>query len=100
MPHLTGRVPKYSKHRASGQAVVTLDGRDFYLGPYGTAASKREYDRRIAEWIAAGQRLPSDPNQTTVAEVAAAFRAHAKTYYCDVDSTGASKPSMRRCGRC
>ena len=23
---------------------MTLDGRDVYLGPYGTAASKREYD--------------------------------------------------------
>lgn len=85
MSQTTGRIPKYSKHRASGQAVVTLDGRDFYLGPHGTAASRQEYDRRIAEWIAAGRRLPADPNQTTVAEVAAAFRAHAQRYYRDAD---------------
>ena len=32
--------PKYRKHRASGQAVVTLNGRDIYLGPHGTKASK------------------------------------------------------------
>ncbi len=28
MPRLTVRVPKYSLHKASGQAVVTLNGRD------------------------------------------------------------------------
>jgi hypothetical protein len=35
----TNRVsfPKYRKHKASGQAVVTLAGRDHYLGPRGTA---------------------------------------------------------------
>jgi hypothetical protein len=32
MPTLN-RIPTYRKHRASGQAVVTLDSRDFYLGP-------------------------------------------------------------------
>lgn len=26
-------VPRYRKHRASGQAVVTLSGKDHYLGP-------------------------------------------------------------------
>ena len=40
-------VPKYRRHRASGQAVVTLSGQDFYLGPHGTKASKQEYDRLI-----------------------------------------------------
>ena len=29
MPRLVHRNPKYSKHRASGQAVVTIDGRTF-----------------------------------------------------------------------
>ena len=33
MPRLTKSLPKYRKHRASGQAVVTLDGKDHYLGP-------------------------------------------------------------------
>jgi len=28
------RVPTYRLHRATGQAVVTLDGRDHYLGVY------------------------------------------------------------------
>jgi len=52
------RTPAYRKHKASGQAVVTIDGRDVYLGPYGTDASYREYDRILAEWLANGRRLP------------------------------------------
>lgn len=58
MPRLKDSLPKYRKHRASGQAVVTLGGRDFYLGPHGTKASRREYDRLIAEYLASG-RSPS-----------------------------------------
>jgi integrase len=84
MPTLN-RIPKYRKHRASGQAIVTLDGRDFYLGPHGTAASRAEYDRRVSEWIAAGRRLPADPASVTVAELVAAFRKHARDYYRDAD---------------
>jgi hypothetical protein len=45
MPRLTNSEPKYRKHRASGQAIVTLSGKDHYLGRYGTKASEREYDR-------------------------------------------------------
>ncbi len=42
-------VPAYRKHRGSGQAIVTLNGKDFYLGPHGSKVSKGEYDRLIAE---------------------------------------------------
>ena len=30
MPKLSIAVPKYRKHRASGKAVVTINGRDHY----------------------------------------------------------------------
>ena len=53
MPRLSNSVPKYRKHRASGQAVVTLGGRDVYLGTHGTKARKAEYDRLVGEWLAA-----------------------------------------------
>ena len=49
--------PKYRHHRASIQGIVTLNGRDHYLGPYGTQTSKAEYDRLVTEWLARG-RLP------------------------------------------
>ena len=51
MPWSNNYLPKYRKHRASGQAVVTLSGQDFYLGPHDTKASKLEYDRLIGEWL-------------------------------------------------
>lgn len=76
-------VPKYRLHRPSGQARVTIDGRDFYLGPWKTRASLVEYDRLIAEWIAGGRRLPStdSPADLTIAELIAAYRRYARTYY-------------------
>ena len=51
MPRLVHALPKYRKHRASGQAIVTLSGVDHYLGPHGTKISKRQYDRLMAEWL-------------------------------------------------
>jgi hypothetical protein len=56
MPRLSKSVPNYCKHRGSGQAVVTLNGRDFYLGPYGTKASRIQYDRLIAEWLVSNRQ--------------------------------------------
>ena len=49
MPKLKNIVPRYRKHKASGQAVVTLNGTDHYLGPHGTKVSKVEYDRLIRQ---------------------------------------------------
>ena len=58
--------PRYRKHKATGQAVVTLNGKDHYLGRYGTATSKVEYDRLIGEWLAAGRQLPLSKGITVV----------------------------------
>ncbi len=55
MPRLTNATPKYRKHKASGQAIVTLCGKDHYLGPHGTKASNVEYDRLVAEWLSQGR---------------------------------------------
>ena len=74
--------PKYRKHKRSGQAIVTLDGKDFYLGPHGTKASKSNYDRLIGEWLANGRRIPDEPSATvTVTELMAAYWRFCKTYY-------------------
>jgi hypothetical protein len=51
MPRLVDALLKYRKHKASGQAVVTLNGRDSYLGPHGNNASNALYERLIAEWL-------------------------------------------------
>ena len=85
MPRLLSRIPRYSKHRASGQAVVTLSGQDFYLGPHGTKASKLEYDRVIAEWLARGRRAlnrnQDESGGYTVVELLAAYKRFAQGYY-------------------
>lgn len=43
MPARTKSVPSYRLHKASRQAVVTLDGRDHYLGPWQSRASIDAY---------------------------------------------------------
>lgn len=74
------RVPKYRRHKPTGQAVVTLSGKDIYLGKWGSAASKAQYQRLTGEWLANGGYLPSG-NDTTVAELCRAYWLHAKEYY-------------------
>ena len=78
----TNALPKYRKHKASGQAVVTLGGKDHYLGPHASKASVREYDRHVAEWLARGRTaLSADPHAVTVAEVLLAYVKFAKVHY-------------------
>lgn len=79
------RQPKYRKHKATGQAVVTLNGRDIYLGRFGTKASKDEYDRQIATWLANGRRLLGTDDGVTIDEVIRDFWNHAVKYYRHLD---------------
>ena len=80
MPH---EIPSYRLHKATGQAVVTLNAKDFYLGPWKSVASRLEYDRLIAEWASNGRQLPStvDCGALSIAELLAAYLTFAKTYY-------------------
>ena len=77
------RVPSYRLHKSSGQAVVTIAGRDVYLGPHGTKASKLEYDRLVAEWLAAGRptHVQAHCGEITLSEVMAAYWRHVKRRY-------------------
>jgi hypothetical protein len=83
MPRISGiSTPKYRKHKASGQAIVTLSGKDHYLGPHGTAASRKEYDRLIREWYASGGALVQDKrDEITIVELLTAFWRHAQEHY-------------------
>lgn len=44
--------PAYLLHRPTGRARVRIDGRDLYLGEYGSPASRERYDELVAEWFA------------------------------------------------
>jgi integrase len=72
------KIPKYRKHKASGQAAVVLSGVWFYLGPHGSAGSKELYERRVAEWLAAGagRAVPAGA-WLAVSGVLDAYEAHA-----------------------
>ena len=75
-------VPSYRKHR-SGQARVTINGRDYYLGPHGTKASRQEYDRLVAEYLASGRSgsFGATSDQITMAMLLRDYLRFAKQYY-------------------
>jgi integrase len=79
----TQRQPSYCLHKASGQAVVRIDGKDRYLGEYGSQDSKAEYDRLIAEWLGNGRRLApvTVADGLTVEELLASYWRWAEGYY-------------------
>jgi integrase len=85
MSATTLRTPSYRHHKPSGQAVVTLDGRDIYLGRYGTPQSRAEFDRLLAEWLSNGRRLPAPASahgtDLSVNELSLAYLAFADGYY-------------------
>jgi hypothetical protein len=54
------RIPRISCHKATGQAVGRLNGKDYHLGRFRSAASHAAYERLIAKWLANGRRLPDN----------------------------------------
>jgi integrase len=60
MPRLLYRPPKYRLHKPTGQAVVSLCGRQVYLGKYGSPKSHERYEQEIAKWR---RSLAADANQ-------------------------------------
>lgn len=77
MPKLR-RKPVYSLHAATGQARVRIDGKDCYLGVYGSQESRERYDDLTAAWLAKqdvkGLRLAVD-------DLALLYLEHCDTYY-------------------
>ncbi len=73
MPRSTDFVPKYRRHKASGKAVVTIAGRDHYLGAWRSQASRHEYDRLVGEWLAKRRptRSLTSASDLTVVELCA-----------------------------
>jgi hypothetical protein len=83
MPRHTQSNPRYCRHRASGQAIVTIHGKDIYLGPWSTKASKAEYDRIIGEWLANGRQKPKAGSDLAIVELVERFKVYAEGYYRD-----------------
>ena len=75
--------PKYRLHKTTGQAVVTLSGKAFYLGEHGTPDSKQRYDLLVSQWLANGRLLPEakSKRQIVVAELLVSYWVFAKDFY-------------------
>jgi integrase len=87
--HNRDRQPKLTHHKASGQGVVRLNGKDIYCGPYGTPECRARYLRALAEWEAADRRAAGAPvidpppgaSDLTVHELLVAYLQFADGYY-------------------
>ncbi len=94
------RPPKYRLHKAKGLAVVTIGGRDIYLCKYGSAASKSEYRRLVAEHLRSGGACPLDRQRDiSVAEVMVAYVRFAKSYYRKNGESTREYEMIRECCR-
>ena len=87
MPELKHRPPSYRHHKACGQALVTLNGRDHYLGKY-SPESHAKYRQLIGEWATIKQKPSSTETQEEalrddlrVNELLVAYLDFAKGYY-------------------
>ncbi|MFM1902847.1 MAG: hypothetical protein RLZZ440_747 [Planctomycetota bacterium] len=77
------RVPGISRHRATGQFVTRLSGRDHYLGK-DEAEAKRRHGKLVASWLASGKAKDFDkPDQDgpLLAEVVDKYLDHIRAYY-------------------
>jgi integrase len=91
--------PRLRRHKPSEQAVVTLNGRDHYLGSW--PATKRKppelarqaYDALVAEWLSNGRSIPQRGVQAvgTVNDLILAFWKHAERHYRDPDGRPTSE---------
>jgi integrase len=90
VPPRKRRIPSLCRHKATGQAVVRLNGQDIYCGVYGTPEAQAKYDRVIAEWLLTGQQtpppsataIPVDQSAITVSELILAYwTRHVTSYY-------------------
>lgn len=84
---MTFRTPNYRLHKARQCAIVTVGGRDLYLGEHGSPDSWERYHRLVAEHLAEKSRtvtatpiLPAD-TPLTVTELIAKYWVYAKSYY-------------------
>jgi hypothetical protein len=53
MPSRSPHVPQYRHYRPKDLAVVRLNGRDHYLGKYGSETSREKYRQLIADFLSA-----------------------------------------------
>jgi len=84
------KVPKYSLHKGTGQAVVRIKGRAIYLGPHGSPKSNAAYAQVIADFLTGREIrsprsvMPDDPEPRktiTLEQLITRYQKFTPTYY-------------------
>lgn len=75
----TAKQPSYLLHKPTGQARVRVNGRDHYLGEYGSPESRERYDDLVAEWF--GKQGNVDAVSLTVDGLVIQYLAFAAEHY-------------------
>jgi len=81
-------VPKYRHYKPKNLGVVRIDGRDHYLGKFGSPESYEKYHRLLAERYARGPAI-ADVNpegkpgadSLTITELCVGYYRHCERYY-------------------
>lgn len=86
-----GSPPNYRHYKRTNQAVVTLDGKDYYLGEFGSDESKKKYARLIEAWLIRKEQAQGEVEEVpplgeiedipSVNEIILAYLKHAAAYY-------------------
>jgi integrase len=98
---MTIRTPSYRLHKARNCAVVTITGKDHYLGQYGSPESWEKYHRLIAEWLAS-QKMPAVPPiesvdpPITINELVLRFWRFVQSYYVKNDKPTSEQTVIRQ----
>jgi integrase len=95
----TASVPKYAKHKHSGQAVVHIGGKSFYLGKFRSKDSKAKYATILARWSAGDPIVPQVSQSETVGELLLEYVRWAKTYYRKNGKTTSQVTLIKSTGR-
>ncbi len=79
------RTPSYRLHKARNCGVVTIDGKDHYLGPYDSPESWERYYQILADWAGNGQTSPPSPardaGEQTISQLIALYWRFAQGWY-------------------
>ncbi len=77
------RLPSYRLHKASGQGITNIRGKDFYFGPFQDPESRRKYNKLLAEYLASNRStaFQVQADEIYIAECVVAYLSFAKDYY-------------------
>ena len=79
-------VPSYRRH-SSGQARVTINGRDYLLGPCDSPESHEQYGKLIAEWSGSDAKSVFGlPRKASIAEPDFTWAHHQLASSCRTDT--------------